>query len=362
MKTIWKVWLAALFGLAAANSYGYTLTNNNPPITIVPYGGSYTYSVTWLYYQSTNWSVDFDFVGPGFALSYTDYPTNYTFNYTFTGVDSSDAGNYYIDISLYNGVRDYPSATSIPVTLRISPAILTQPQDTFCPPGSFTTMGIAAGPSSAKFQWFDAATENPINNATNSPAFAPSLTNDGERVYCKILNPYGSVTSSSAVITVALSPTITTQPINVATNYGSAVTFDAAATGTQPLYYQWFKNGIAIQGANLNYIILESVANQDVGTYQVAITNSVGWTNSAMATLAISPQNLLSFVNQGALQLQFVGSPEYPYILQATTNLAVPINWQSIITNVTDTNGFWNFADTNTVSCPAKFYRAMVEQ
>jgi hypothetical protein len=361
MKTIWRVLLAVLFGLAATNSYGYTLTNNTPAITIVPYGGSYTYSVTWLYYQGPRWSVDFDFIGPGFDLSYAGYPTNYTFTYTFTGVDSSDAGSYYIVTSLDNGEKVYPSATSVPVTLDISPAILTQPQDLFCFPGAFTTMGIAAGPSSARFQWFDAATENPINKATNSPAFAPSLANNGERVYCKILNAYGSVTSSSAVITVAQPPIITTQPINVATNYGSTVTFNAAATGTQPIYYQWFQNGIAIQGANLNYIILESVANQDVGTYQVAITNAVGWTNSAVATLAISPQDLSSSIIPGALRLQFFGSPEYPYILQATTNLTVPINWQSITTNITDAKGFWNFADTNTFFYPAKFYRAMVE-
>ncbi len=43
---------------------------------------------------------------------------------------------------------------------------------------------------------------------------------------------------------------------------------------------------------------------------------------------------------------------------QAATNLTVPINWQTIFTSNADTNGNWNFTDTNTAMRPARFYRA----
>jgi hypothetical protein len=43
--------------------------------------------------------------------------------------------------------------------------------------------------------------------------------------------------------------------------------------------------------------------------------------------------------------------------LQSTTNLLPPINWQSVQTNITDTNGNWQYMDTN-LNAPQKFYRA----
>jgi hypothetical protein len=47
------------------------------------------------------------------------------------------------------------------------------------------------------------------------------------------------------------------------------------------------------------------------------------------------------------------------HVLQTTTNLAAPIEWQSIITNTADTNGVWSFTDTNTANYPQRFYRVI---
>jgi uncharacterized delta-60 repeat protein len=61
----------------------------------------------------------------------------------------------------------------------------------------------------------------------------------------------------------------------------------------------------------------------------------------------------------GGLQLQFSGTPNYPYILQMATDLTPPVNWQSILTNPADGNGNWNFTVTNLTDLPAGFYRVM---
>jgi hypothetical protein len=60
----------------------------------------------------------------------------------------------------------------------------------------------------------------------------------------------------------------------------------------------------------------------------------------------------------GGLQLQFIGTPNYPYILETATNLAPPINWQPVLTNPADASGNWSFTVTNTQDVPACFYRA----
>jgi hypothetical protein len=48
--------------------------------------------------------------------------------------------------------------------------------------------------------------------------------------------------------------------------------------------------------------------------------------------------------------------PGSNYVVQFATNLAPPVTWQPAVTNAADTNGVWQFADTNLDSAQ-KFYR-----
>ena len=110
----------------------------------------------------------------------------------------------------------------------------------------------------------------------------------------------------------------------------------------------------------------------------IAEANNNGWTgalddiriyNRALSSNEVSqlyilesgstpPQNLIvSPIQNGAFQLQFFGTPNYPYVLQAATNLTPPINWQSVITNNADSFGNWIFQDSNDFQ--SRFYRAL---
>jgi hypothetical protein len=78
---------------------------------------------------------------------------------------------------------------------------------------------------------------------------------------------------------------------------------------------------------------------------------------------SLIPQSLsFNFNPNNAFQLQFWGTPNFPYILQTATNLTPPIIWQSVCTNVSDPFGNWISTDTNTTAYPSKFYRASVPQ
>ena len=276
------VYFFASADLFAAFSY----VNNNSTTTIVPYGGTYTYSVTWTGGDVSGVRIVYLHLPKGQTTLQLYYGSSDTYYYDINGVASSDVGSYSLSIMTNSGSGNTILTKS--VSLYVSPAILTQPNNTICLNGASTTMGISAGPSTATFQWFDAGTGSSINNAGNSPAFTPTSANNGEKIYCKIYNNYGSVNSTSAIVTVGSTPVITTQPLSVGTNCGSPVTFTVTASGTQPLYYQWYKNGVSMQSANLNYITFQSVTNTDNGTYQVAITNSYGSTNSASVRLTVA--------------------------------------------------------------------------
>src|SRR5581483_8786864 len=73
------------------------------------------------------------------------------------------------------------------------------------------------------------------------------------------------------------------------TNYsGTRVNFNVVAAGTAPLAYQWKKNGGAIPGATSSAYSFVSAYPADNGAgFSVTVTNSVGSTNSPIATLTV---------------------------------------------------------------------------
>ena len=73
------------------------------------------------------------------------------------------------------------------------------------------------------------------------------------------------------------------------TNYsGTTVTFDAVANGTAPLHYQWNRNSKSIAGATgSTYSFVCAYPADDGAGFSVTVTNSVGSTNSPLATLTV---------------------------------------------------------------------------
>jgi alpha-tubulin suppressor-like RCC1 family protein len=152
---------------------------------------------------------------------------------------------------------------------------------------------------------------------------------------------------------------------NQVINLGQPVTFSVVITnGDGPFSYQWQFNGTnLLNETNASYSIA-CVTFADLGTYSVIVTG-MGSSIRQNATLTVNV--IPAFMTLGSvaqinggfqLTVQLTGSTNYPYILQVTTNLTPPVNWQPIITNTTDGSGRWQFTDTN-LNCPQKFYRAV---
>jgi len=68
---------------------------------------------------------------------------------------------------------------------------------------------------------------------------------------------------------------------------GGAVTFTAPGEGTEPITYQWRKNGVAIDGQTNATLTLSSLTGGDSGQYSVFISNSLGTITSSNALLTI---------------------------------------------------------------------------
>jgi hypothetical protein len=83
-------------------------------------------------------------------------------------------------------------------------------------------------------------------------------------------------------------PLIITQPANQTVTAGQTATFSVTATGTGPLTYQWFVNGVAISGAtSSSYTTPPTTADQSGSVFTVTVTNPFGSVISNGATLTV---------------------------------------------------------------------------
>jgi hypothetical protein len=142
-------------------------------------------------------------------------------------------------------------------------------------------------------------------------------------------NAAGTVTSSAATVTVdatLAAPTIATQPASIAVNAGTAATFKAAASGAS-IAWQWYRNGIAIAGANTATFTIPLATAADAGSYTVSVQNTAGVVTSSAATLTVAVlaagANTAAVVNAANAFLATLSSEQKTVATSATSATTV---------------------------------------
>lgn len=82
-------------------------------------------------------------------------------------------------------------------------------------------------------------------------------------------------------------PVLITTPVAFEGLDGDSVTLTASAKGTPPMTWQWYKDGVAIDGATSPEIVLEGTI-EDTGAYTVTVSNAWGSASSDETPVAIS--------------------------------------------------------------------------
>ena len=175
------------------------------------------------------------------------------------------------------------------LTLSAAPvAFTTQPSSQTVTSGATVTFTAAAsGTPTPTYQWQKGGVA--ISGATSASYSIVGVTSGSAGSYAVVAtNSAGSVTSSSAVLTVNVAPAFTTQPTSHTVTVGGSVTFTAAASGTPTPTYQWQKGGVNISGATGTSYSIASTVTGDAGSYAVLAANSVGSVTSNTATLTVN--------------------------------------------------------------------------
>lgn len=84
-----------------------------------------------------------------------------------------------------------------------------------------------------------------------------------------------------------MAPIILSQPKSVNTKIGETITFEAKAAAIPEADFEWFKNGVAINGAKSSKLKINSVNYKDEATYSVVIKNNLGSLTSQQVKLTL---------------------------------------------------------------------------
>jgi DNA-binding beta-propeller fold protein YncE len=173
-----------------------------------------------------------------------------------------------------------------------APVITSQPASLSVSAGQGAQFSVSASSSVTEtYQWQQAGAN--IAGATAASYSLPdtTLSDSGEQFSVIVSNVAGSVTSSTATLTVLPIPAaITAQPASTSVSAGQPAVFSVGASGTLPLSYQWFAGGVSIAGATgASYSIAATTLSQSGSQFTVTVSNPGGSVTSSAATLAVNP-------------------------------------------------------------------------
>ena len=287
---------AAVFTVAVSNSAGtatstearltVTATAEAPTVTTQPAGqtvitgtsASFSVSATGTSPLTYQWKKNGIAIPGATSSTYTIAATSLTDSAVFTVVVSNSAG----------------TATSSNATLTVAdalvaPAITKQPEAITVTVGQTASFTVEATGTSPNFQWKKGGSDIPGANSSTYTTPATSLADSGTKYSVVVSNDLGTVTSNDASLTVTVKPAITTQPVSQAVAAGQTASFSVVATGTEPLTYQWKKDGSDIDGATSNSYTTPATSLADSGTaYSVVVSNDVGTATSEAVILTVT--------------------------------------------------------------------------
>jgi hypothetical protein len=172
--------------------------------------------------------------------------------------------------------------------------------------GSVTLTVVAIGDPVLKYQWryFGARIVGATASAYTIASLAPSNSGNYD---VTVTNTFGGATSTVAVLTVTVPPTISIQPTDQVVNVGGVATFSVTVTGDAPLLYQWQFNGTNLPGATKSALTITNAQNANSGDYVVSITNDVGFAISSDVVLTVNAPPSIN--TQPVSQTLELGSP-----------------------------------------------------
>ena len=206
----------------------------------------------------------------------TNLPNQTASTLTLNSVTAVWAGAYVVEVSNVGG-----TTTSATATLTVNPPapVIASSASATATVGSAFSYTITANNTPTGYGATGLPAGLSVNPATGVISGTPSAAG-GFTVNLSASNAGGTGTRT-LTLTINTPPSITTQPQSQTVAAGGSVTFNAVATGTAPLNYQWRKDGTNLIGDTGSSYTIASVQANHAGSYTVVVSNVAGSVTSA---------------------------------------------------------------------------------
>lgn len=116
----------------------------------------------------------------------------------------------------------------------------------------------------------------------------------------RVTNACGSVLSAEALLVVQPPASIVSHPAGSDPCEGQPLVLGVVATGTQPLTYAWFLDGMPLTGADEAQLQVAAVSAAEAGTYTVVVSSPCGnaISDPAVVLVRVAPTVQLSPIDQ----------------------------------------------------------------
>lgn len=239
---------------------------------------------------------------------------------TVSDITPEDAGQYSLTIT--NSCGNAQTDT-VDITVQTPPTVTAQPVGTtVCEQETVSLSVVATGTPPLSYQW--RKNGMPLGGETAATLDLGAVTpTDAASYDVVVTNVCGSVTSAPALLMINLFPQIVVAPISDTVCEGESMLLSVTATGTEPLSYQWRKNGQPLQGEIGTTLPIASTTLADAGSYDVVVTNLCGVETSAAASVAILTHPVI---------VEFTPSSEVcensGFVLSVTATGSEPLSYQ----------------------------------
>lgn len=216
---------------------------------------------------------------------------------TINSVTEADAGAYSIRVTNAAGTVVSNQAQ---LTVLVLPQISKQPSSLRLATGTASQLSVqATGSAPLSYQWYQ--NDNAISGATSSNlSFSALSPNDTGQYRVDVTNAAGTISSDTVEVAVLKPVSIDAQPASLVVNQTETAVFTVTASGTDPITYQWFKDGVALTDQTGKDLTIQSADIADAGNYFVEVKNELGSLNSETAVLNV--QASLTILNQPSSQ------------------------------------------------------------
>ncbi len=290
-----------------------------------------------------------------------DVPGANASSYNLAAAICADSGAVFHCI-VSNAVGKDTSAAAVLRVLSIPPTIAVQPVAQTVMAGQTATFSLTAtGTAPLFYQWQKDSTDIPGATDTSYTTPGTGSADSGAIFRCVVRNIAGSVASTWVHLTV-ITPRpakVALDPCDTTVQEGHPAHFTVAATGTEPLIYQWQKNGVDISGATSPSCSLAAAARSDSGaSFRCIVANGIGKDTSAAGVLHVLPAPPV--ITSQPTATTVIAGQTATFSLTAKGSLPLAYLWQKNSIDIPEADDSSYTTPATTTADSGSFFRCII--